>query len=51
MTEKPMEQRSVEWRKLRCGDVTASRFCDVMTDPRTKAARENNESSEKAPQK
>jgi len=48
MTDKPLEQRSVEWRKLRCGDVTASRFCDVMTQPRTKVAKDNQEWSETA---
>jgi len=33
----PLKQRSTEWRRLRLGDVTASRFGDVLTKPRTKA--------------
>ncbi len=35
-----MKQRDNEWRKVRLGDVTASRFKDVLTAPRTKSARE-----------
>lgn len=35
-----MKQRDNEWRQARLGDVTASRFKDVLTAPRTKAARE-----------
>lgn len=38
-----LRQRTIEWRQLRLGDVTASRFRDVLTPPRTKAARENGE--------
>ncbi len=35
-----MKQRDNEWRQARLGAVTASRFKDVLTSPRTKAARE-----------
>jgi len=28
-----MKQRSDEWRRLRLGDVTASRFGDVLSEP------------------
>lgn len=35
-----MKQRDHQWRQARLGDVTASRFKDVLTPPRTKAARE-----------
>ena len=31
-----LKQRSMEWRKLRCGDVTASRFKDIKK-PRSKS--------------
>lgn len=34
-------QGSPEWRQARCGVVTASRFADLMTQPRSKADREN----------
>lgn len=37
-----------EWRKTRLGLVTASRFGDVMTEPRSKAAKEAGELSETA---
>jgi len=43
-----MHQRSTEWRQLRLGSVTASRFKDVMTEPRTKAAKEAGEWSDTA---
>jgi hypothetical protein len=43
-----MKQRDVLWRKARCGVVTASRFSDVITQPRTKEARYNGEWSETA---
>jgi hypothetical protein len=48
VADKPLQQRSVEWRRKRCGVVTASRYADIMTEPRTKAAKENNEWSETA---
>ena len=35
-----LEQGSEEWLQARCGKVTASRFGDVMTQPRSKADRE-----------
>lgn len=38
-------QRSEEWRRARLGKITASRFADVLTEPRSKAARENGELS------
>ncbi len=34
-------QRSVEWREARLGKITASRFADILTQPRGKADREN----------
>ncbi len=43
-----MKQRTTEWRMARLGDVTASRFKDVLTKPRTKAARDAGEMSETA---
>jgi hypothetical protein len=47
--EEPMqpthEQGSPEWRQARCGKVTCSRLPDVMTQPRTKAAKEAGELS------
>lgn len=46
MTE--LKQRSMIWRHLRVGDVTASRFRDVMTHPRTKRAKEAGEMSQTA---
>lgn len=48
MPDKPLEQRSDLWRRLRLGTVTASRFKDPLTDPKTKAAKENGEWSETA---
>ena len=38
-------QGSDEWRQARCGVVTASRFADVMTQPRAKAAKERGDLS------
>lgn len=46
MTE--LQQRSTVWRMRRCGVVTASRFSDIMTQPRTKAAQYAGEWSETA---
>jgi hypothetical protein len=43
-----MKQRSVQWHRRRLGMVTASRFRDVLTQPRAKAARETGELSETA---
>jgi len=43
-----MTQRSDQWRKARLGAVTASRFADVLTMPRAKAAREAGEWSQTA---
>jgi len=43
-----MKQRTNEWRIARLGDVTASRFKDVLTMPRSKADRENGVMSETA---
>lgn len=40
------EQGSPEWFEARCGVITASRFKDVLTQPKTKKARENGESSQ-----
>lgn len=37
-----------KWKEARMGAVTASRFADVMTEPRTKAAKEAGEWSESA---
>ena len=34
-----MKQRDNSWRKIRLGEVSASRFRDVLTAPRAKAAR------------
>ncbi len=36
-----MKQRDNEWRRLRLGDVTASRFGDVLTPPRAKTDRKS----------
>jgi hypothetical protein len=47
MTEE-LKQRSTEWRQMRCGVVTASRFADVLTKPRSKEAQYNGEMSETA---
>lgn len=44
----PLKQRSVEWRRMRLGSVTASRFGDVLTEPRSKLARTAGEWSETA---
>lgn len=43
-----MKQRDNEWRQARLGDVTASRFKDVLTSPRAKAAREAGQWSQTA---
>lgn len=43
-----MKQREMAWRKARLGDVTASRFADVLTEPRTKAAKAAGEWSQTA---
>lgn len=47
MTE-ALKQRTIEWRKRRCGIVTMSRAADIMTNPRTKTAQYNGEWSETA---
>jgi len=39
--EAQLTQRSVEWRQLRLGSVTASRFHDVLTQPKSKEDRES----------
>ena len=41
-------QGSVEWKLERLGMITASRFKDVMTEPRSKAAKENGQLSDTA---
>ena len=43
-----LKQRSMEWRQKRLGMVTASRFGDVMTNPKTKAAAAAGEMSKTA---
>lgn len=43
-----MEQGTQEWLEARCGKVTASRFKDVMTEPRSKAAKERGDLSQTA---
>lgn len=49
MTEAPkIQQRSNAWRKLRIGSVTASRFKDVLTQPKSKSSKESGEWSETA---
>lgn len=48
MSDTILKQRTPEWRQLRCGDVTASRFRDIMTRPKTKAAQNSGEWSETA---
>lgn len=35
-----LRQRSAEWRQIRCGEITASRFKDILTPPKTKADKE-----------
>lgn len=40
-----MQQRSAEWMAARLGKITSSRFCDVLTQPRSKAAKERGELS------
>lgn len=40
-----MEQGSPEWHAKRLGKVTASRFADVLTQPRAKAAKERGDVS------
>jgi len=42
------EQRTDEWHQQRCGRITASRFGDVMTAPKTKADREAGKLSQTA---
>lgn len=41
MTVVDCKQRTDEWHAQRLGRITASRFGDVMTEPKTKADREN----------
>jgi len=48
MKTEVLTQRSNLWREMRVGVFTASRYSDIMTEPRTKAAREANEWSETA---
>ena len=45
MSPQELEQQTDEWLSVRCGRVTASRFKDVITEPRTKAAKEAGELS------
>ena len=40
-----LKQGSDEWRRARLGKITASRFSDVLVQPRSKAAREAGELS------
>ena len=40
MNEIPLQQRSTEWRMMRIGVCTTSRFADIMTEPRSKVDKE-----------
>ena len=48
MSTAPIQQGSSAWKQLRSGDVTASRFKDVIRDPRLKSQKEAGELSESA---